>query len=208
MCEGYHSAGDEEGTYSPLDELLCEYVDGTMDPVVREAFEEYLCAHPELRDHIECLRHTRSLLCRYGCSLHAPRGMQSRLRQQLAGEGVWGQPPGFDAVAERLGAAAGFTSAMVVVMLAGMLAGMAALTDPEAAGRAPLPRFDVQAAGFSHAASAVLPQRFWHYHPTPSLSIAHPLEGAAARFEGMAAFAGAALDSLSHTRLRRTGGAP
>jgi hypothetical protein len=55
--------------YTWLDEWLCEYVDGTMDPSLEAVFEDYVRANPELHDHIERLRRTRSLLCACG----APR---------------------------------------------------------------------------------------------------------------------------------------
>lgn len=73
---------------SDLDEFLVEYVDGTMDPVVREAFEEFLRVYPEVRYQIECLTNIRTELCKLGddCRCQAPPGFQERLRRQLAGE--------------------------------------------------------------------------------------------------------------------------
>jgi hypothetical protein len=71
-----------------LDEFLVEYVDGTMDPVVRGAFEEFLRVYPEVRAHVDCLTSIRTELCKLGddCRCHAPPGFQDRLKRQLACE--------------------------------------------------------------------------------------------------------------------------
>lgn len=58
-----HEGECEDAPYAWLDEWLCEYVDGTMDPAVEATFEEYVQANPDLKEHIEQLRHTRNLLC-------------------------------------------------------------------------------------------------------------------------------------------------
>ena len=73
---------------SDLDEFLVEYVDGTMDPVVREAFEEFLRVYPEVAAHVDCLASVRTELCRLGddCRCQAPPGFQARLKRQLACE--------------------------------------------------------------------------------------------------------------------------
>ena len=63
--------GDGNDTpYQWLDEWLCEYVDGTMDPSLEAVFEQYVEANPELKAHIERLQKTRDLLCE--CSLSGP----------------------------------------------------------------------------------------------------------------------------------------
>ncbi len=71
-----------------LDEFLVEYVDGTMDPVVRGAFEDFLRVYPEVRAHVDCLSSIRTELCRLGddCRCQAPPGFQDRLKRQLACE--------------------------------------------------------------------------------------------------------------------------
>ncbi len=91
MREDYHDPDSSQPEYdcpfSNLDELLCEYVDGTMDPAVRQVFEEYLRTNPTLARHVECLCQTRQLLCQHSaCRLRAPDGFQARLRQRLAYE--------------------------------------------------------------------------------------------------------------------------
>lgn len=91
MNDGYENFGESD--FSDLDEWLCEYVDGTIDPVVREALEEYMQANPELAAHVERLRETRHLLCHYGCQHKAPRELQPRLRRLLACEIVQESEP-------------------------------------------------------------------------------------------------------------------
>ena len=72
------------------DEFLCEYVDGTMDPLVRNAFEEYVRVNPGMEEHIECLRRTRRLLCRYACRCRAPSDLHDRLRNCIPGDSIPG----------------------------------------------------------------------------------------------------------------------
>ncbi len=91
MADGYKNAGEYD--FADLDEWLCEYVDGTIDPVVCRALEEYMQHNPELASHVERLRETRHLLCQYGCSYQAPRGLQPRLRRRLATEIVQESQP-------------------------------------------------------------------------------------------------------------------
>ncbi len=123
MCEGYNAAGED--VHPDLeDEFLCEYVDGTMDPVVREVFEEYVRATPDLEEHIECLRHTRLLLCRYGCRCHAPRDLHDRLRREITCDLVKGHVPFHIIVADRLKGVASVSSTMAVLMVIGILAGL------------------------------------------------------------------------------------
>lgn len=59
------SNGDPAGDDAPyewLDEWLCEYVDGTMDPALEKVFRTYVEANPELKAHVARLRETRDLL--------------------------------------------------------------------------------------------------------------------------------------------------
>ena len=100
MAESYDCTGDGDCSYSWLDELLCEYVDGTMDRAVRQAFEEYLHTDPVLAQQVECLRCTRTLLCRHGCQVHAPQGLRARVHRRLAWEMMRPQP--FPRAASRL----------------------------------------------------------------------------------------------------------
>ena len=125
MWERYND-GDADSS-GLEDEFLCEYVDGTMDPVVQEVFEEYLRMNPELKRHVECLRNTRLILCRYGCRCHAPRDLHDRLRHRIACELMNGQVPFQLVLSDRLRSFATMTSAMALVFMVGMLAGVPVL---------------------------------------------------------------------------------
>lgn len=126
MCEGYHSEEDED---SKLDEFLCEYVDGTMDPKVREVFEEYLRMNPRLAEQVRCLCQTRQLLCQQ--HQLAPRGFQDRLRRRVACEVMRSQMPMLAPAVAHLGRLTHWTSVMMVLVLVGMLAGVTLMLDQE-----------------------------------------------------------------------------
>ncbi len=134
MSQGYH-AEKEDGAYAWLDEFLCEYVDGTMDPAARMAFEEYLRANPQLLEHVQRLCRARQVLCRYG-ERRAPRGFQSRLRSRLACEMGRTHHPALPPLAERLGTFAMWGSAMIIMLIVGMLAGATLLSEKPHPGRA------------------------------------------------------------------------
>ena len=59
-------ARGDDAPYPWLDEWLCEYVDGTMDPALAFIFEQYVEANADLKAHVESLRETRELLCECG----------------------------------------------------------------------------------------------------------------------------------------------
>lgn len=129
MCDGYDpSLKDEHPNLE--DELLCEYVDGTMDPVVREVFEEYLRENPDVRSHVECLRNTRLLLCHYGCRCHAPRDLHDRLRRQITCDLLNGKVPFHILVADRLKGAT-ISSAMVLLLMVGIAGGFSIMQDAD-----------------------------------------------------------------------------
>lgn len=127
MDESYDCTGDGDFSYSWLDELLCEYVDGTMDRAVRQAFEEYLHTDPVLAQQVECLRCTRTLLCRHGCQVHAPQGLQARVRRRLAWEMMHPQP--FPRAASRLNAFVAVGSVAAAVVMASLLVGAVLLAE-------------------------------------------------------------------------------
>ena len=128
MAEGYDCTGNGDCSCSWLDELLCEYVDGVMDPSVRAAFEECLRADPMLAEQVACLRHTRTLLGRHGCRVQAPQGLQSRVRRRLAREMVYA-PPYFSETTWRFVAVG---SVVVAVVAAGLMLGAAWMVDKAA----------------------------------------------------------------------------
>ncbi len=144
MQEGYHCSGEGDCSYSWLDEWMCEYVDGTMDPAVRRSFEEYVRAEPELARRVERLRRTRTLLCRHGCRIQAPEGLQARVRRRMAWEMMRHQRPVFSEALSRLGTYAALASCLLIVLMAGMLAGAYLYDEASPAiaqGRTPPNRF-------------------------------------------------------------------
>ncbi len=134
MAEGYDCTGNGDCSSSWLDELLCEYVDGTMDRAVRAAFEECLHADPLLAEQVKQLRCTRTLLCRHGCQVPAPDALQARIRRRLASEMVHPQSPYFPEAASRLGAFVTAGSVVAAAVMIGLLVGAAWLAQqPDAA---------------------------------------------------------------------------
>lgn len=129
MREEY-SFGDDNCPYSWLNEWLCEYVDGTMDPSLRRVFEKYVQANPELKAHVERLRHTRELLCRCSRASQQEASDEVRARVQKKVECDMLRTPESlrDAVRERPVTA--FASTLVVALVIGMFAG-ATLFGPE-----------------------------------------------------------------------------
>lgn len=121
MSDGYNPYGYASKP-ALEDEFLCEYVDGTMDPVVREAFEEYILANPDLAEHVAHLRLTRQLLCRCGRLRKAPTGLQIRIRRRLTYEMMRTQSPRFPSLLQRLRVYATLTSAMIVMMVVSVIA--------------------------------------------------------------------------------------
>ncbi|MFW5955481.1 MAG: anti-sigma factor family protein [Rhodothermales bacterium] len=106
-----------------MDELLCEYVDGTMDPTIRRAFEEYIAANPDLAAHVASLKHTRALLCRYRSQIHAPMGFAPRLHRELTDEMMQAQAPMFTDTSQRLRKMTSLTSAVMLALMAGLVYG-------------------------------------------------------------------------------------
>ena len=125
MPDGYHPDYSEHSD-EQLDELLCEYVDGTMDHAVRAAFEEYLEANPELAKHARCLCQTRSMLCSYGCRHPNEESVQDQVRKRVAGELIR-QDRSEAVLVQRLGRAAVLTSSISLVLILAMTVGYTAV---------------------------------------------------------------------------------
>lgn len=129
MSKDRYSVGDN-CPYSWLNEWLCEYVDGTMDPSLRRVFEKYVQANPELKAHVERLRHTRELLCR--CSRasrqEAPDVVRARVQEKVECDML--RTPGTLHEAVREHPMTAFASTLVVALVVGVFAG-ATLFAPE-----------------------------------------------------------------------------
>lgn len=123
MRDGNDNSDSDKGACQRMDELLCEYVDGTMDPAVQRVFEEYLHINPDLAAHVDELKRTRALLCRYRCQITAPFGFGSRLHREVTDEMMRAQAPMFTATSHRLRQAASLTSVVVAMMVVGLVSG-------------------------------------------------------------------------------------
>jgi len=125
------ASGDGAPSYEWLDEWLCEYVDGTMDPSVEAVFEQYVEANPKLKAHVERLRQTRELLC--GCEEAdaSPTRTAVEATREVEEEVLRDSVPGLFAEqnAGRPVAAFGLASSIVVALVVGFLAG-SMLVDP------------------------------------------------------------------------------
>ncbi len=124
MPDGYYPDYSDQSD-DQLDEFLCEYVDGTMDPCVRQAFEEYLEANPSLAQHARCLCNTRNMLCSYG-GRHPAETLQEQIRHKVACE--LNRKNKHEALLfNRLGSAAMLTSVVSLMLIMGMMAGLASV---------------------------------------------------------------------------------
>lgn len=128
MPEGYCPDSKDD----QLDELMCEYVDGTMDAAVRAAFEELLAADPELADQAHCLCRTRALLSSYGCR-HSTQDIEAEIRCRVAME-LSREQHLQAALTDRLSGVAVVTSVACVLMLIGVMAGMSVFSEPSVEG--------------------------------------------------------------------------
>lgn len=117
MTPRYHPQDDDER----LDEYLCEYVDGTMEPSVRRAFEEYLSQNPELSEHVRRLSMARSLLCSSRQCAHASTSLQHRLHIEIARDQMGADPA--PAAVSGLGRFATVTSFVGFAVLLGAIVG-------------------------------------------------------------------------------------
>ena len=121
MPQGYDSQ-DPNSIDDALDELLCEYVDGTMDPDVRVVFEEYLATDPQLAEHVSRLCDTRNMLCKFGACKCASPSLQAQLRVRLAGE-LSRKNRSSLIMSQQLGNVAFLTSLVGMLLIVGMMAG-------------------------------------------------------------------------------------
>ena len=124
MPDGYYPDHYDQPD-DQLDDFLCEYVDGTMDPAVRNAFEEFLEANPSLAAHADCLCRTRSMLCSYG-GRHGRASLEAQIRHRVAFE--LDRKNRVEATyLSRLGKAAMATSFVSLFLIIGMIMGMSTI---------------------------------------------------------------------------------
>jgi len=121
---------DGAPSYEWLDEWLCEYVDGAMDPSVEAVFEQYVEANPELQAHVERLRQTRDLLCGSDAPDRFATDPQPEVCRE-AEEELLQSPTLLPRAMERRSAAAlGILSSIAVALAVGFFAG-AMLVEPD-----------------------------------------------------------------------------
>ena len=141
------ASGDGAPSYEWLDEWLCEYVDGTMDPSVEAVFEQYVEANPELKAHVKRLRQTRELLC--GCeeadasSTRTAVEVTREVEEELLTDSAPDLFPERDA--PRPVAALGLASSIAVALVVGFLAG-SMLVDPATLSSTPTTAVERQAS--------------------------------------------------------------
>lgn len=98
-----------------MDELLCEYVDGTMDHTVRTAFEECVEGDTRLASQVRCLRCIRRLL--YDHRLRTPIGLRECVRRRLSRHLPFASPVRPPHTSILVG------TAIAIVLAAGLVAG-------------------------------------------------------------------------------------
>ncbi len=144
MSQGY----SDSKPYDPSnleDEFLCEYVDGTMDPLVRHVFEEYVRVNPGMEEHIEALRNTRRLLCRYAYRCQAPSDLHHRLRNRIPCDAARPARPSPVAAQGAAKSIAMSSYAITVILMLGLALGVSGM-DAEYVERPPASTITVSAA--------------------------------------------------------------
>jgi hypothetical protein len=130
--DGHVPSGGEEPSYRWLDEWLCEYVDGTMDPSLEAVFEQYVEANPDLKAHIERLQKTRDLLCNCGLPKEPPADVEEEVCREVACDE---QASSSEAEPDRYRplTALGVVSSVAVALVVGFLVG-ATMVNPSPSG--------------------------------------------------------------------------
>lgn len=121
--EGPLPEDDGDAPYEWLDEWLCEYVDGTMDPSLEAVFEQYVEANPELKAHIERLQETRNLLCDCGLSKEASPDLEAEICTEVECDMLQSDVSVSDAIWDRPLATFGVASSIAAALVVGFLVG-------------------------------------------------------------------------------------
>jgi anti-sigma factor RsiW len=162
-----------DAPYQWLDEWLCEYVDGTMDPSLEAVFEQYVEANPELKAHVERLQKTRDLLCQ--CSRSADVSPEEEPSDWPPDAEPPPPPPSPSSPPDdtRPTVVIGMVSSIAVALVVGFLAG-ATMVSPSA--------FSLSSASspVEQATTAPAPGPSWQQVQAPVPS-ARPLRGSGSR---------------------------
>ncbi len=127
--EGNVPSGGEEPSYQWLDEWLCEYVDGTMDPSLEAVFEKYVEANPDLKAHIERLQETRDLLCNCGLSKEPPSDVEAEVCREVE-SGEQHSSSEAEGSQNRPVSTLGLVSSVTVALVVGFLVGATVVNVP------------------------------------------------------------------------------
>jgi anti-sigma factor RsiW len=133
---GHGPGPGDDAPYEWLDEWLCEYVDGTMDPSLEAVFEQYVEANPELKAHVERLQETRDLLCECGLSREVPTDVEAEICTEVECDMLQSSAPLSEFVRDHSMAALGVVSSVAVALVVGFLVG-ATMVETEPAGSSP-----------------------------------------------------------------------
>lgn len=121
--DGDEPRDDGDASYEWLDEWLCEYVDGTMDPSLEVVFEEYVEANPELKAHVQRLRQTRELLGGCDFSDEPSASTQANVCTEVEEDLLHDSSSLPHVVSEHLLATLSIASSVAVALVVGFLAG-------------------------------------------------------------------------------------
>jgi len=121
----------DDASYAWLDEWLCEYVDGTMDPSLKANFEKYVEANPELKAHIDQLNETRDLLGQRAAPKppskerreRVCKRVRSRVCRKVECEMLRSQESLGSLLSDRSRAFIGIASSMAVALVVGVFTG-------------------------------------------------------------------------------------
>lgn len=124
------SGDGDHPPYEWLDEWLCEYVDGTMDPSLEAVFEQYVEANPELKAHVERLQETRELLCNCGLPQTPSTDVQRKVCTEVECDMLRSPVPVATVLWDRPLVVLGMVSSVTVALVVGFLVGAAAVDPP------------------------------------------------------------------------------
>ncbi len=120
--EGNVPDDGDEPAYEWLDEWLCEYVDGTMDPSLEAVFEQYVEANPDLKAHVKRLQKTRELLGNFGPPDASPASVETDVCRHVETDGA-SSGPSSEATHDRTTTALSLVSVAAVALVVGFLVG-------------------------------------------------------------------------------------
>jgi hypothetical protein len=126
------SPGDEEQPYCWINEWLCEYVDGTMNPALEAVFTSYVEANPDLKAHIEELQHTRNLLNQCGLPNDAPatHRAQTNVCDRVESDLLCSKLSLQEALDQRPQFTAGLVASVVAALMIGVFVGATMVDTP------------------------------------------------------------------------------